>query len=85
MTKSTGMNKYVVEMPETMSSALETVNGASTGRSEAELEPKQTTQGTSSSGPQSKNETPIHEREWIEVEPEEYDARSFGVANKMNK
>ena len=38
--------------------------------------------GASSSGPRSRT---IHERKWIDVEPEEYDAHSFGVAKKMNK
>ena len=66
-------------------SSLETANGASTGGLVVELKPKRTTPGTSSSGPQTKNEIPIHEREWIDVEPEAHDAHSFGVAKKMNK
>ena len=58
---SIGMNKYVMELSETMSSSLGNVSGASTGRLVAKLKPKQTSSGASSSGPQSRTEIPIHE------------------------
>ena len=52
----TGMNKYVMVMPETVSSRLEKLDGARTVRLVAKLRPKQTSSGTSSSGPQSRTE-----------------------------
>ena len=72
-------------MSETVSSSLETVDGASAGRPVARLRPKQKSSRTSSSGPQSRTEIPFHERKWIDVEPEEYNEHSFSVAMKMNK
>ena len=53
------MNKYVMELSETMSSSLGTVSGASTGRLVAKLNPKQTSSGASSSGPRSRTEIPM--------------------------
>ena len=44
-----------------------------------------TSSGTSSSGPQSRTEIPIHERKWIDVEPEENNAHFFSVAKEMIK
>ena len=74
-----------MELSETMSSSLETVSGATTARPIAKLKPKLTSWGASSSAPRSRTEIPIHERKWIDVEPDEYDAHSFSVAKKMNK
>ena len=82
---SSGLNKYVMELSETMSSSFETVSGASTGRPVSKLIPKQTSWRASSSGPRSTTGIPIHERKWIDVEPEEHDAHSFSVAKKRNK
>ena len=82
---STGMNKYVMEMSETVSSSFETVDGASARRPFAKSRQKQTSSGTSSSGPQSRTDIPIHERKWIDVEPEENNEHSFSVAKEMIK
>ena len=77
------MNKYVMELPKTMSSNVGTVCGARTGKPVAKWKPRHTSSGASSSGPRSRTELPIHERKWIHVEPEECDAHSLSVWKKL--
>ena len=83
---STDRSKYVMVMSDIMPSKPETLNGGRTREPVATLRSKQTSSETSSCGPKSRTETPIHERKWMDVEPGGYDAQFFfSVSKKMTE
>ena len=76
-----GLNKYVTEMPEEKQEHRNDEIGAQCGeRAAAKARPKQTSLPMSSSP---KVKIPLHMRERIDVEPGEYDQRSFEVSEKL--
>ena len=69
-------------MPEEIQENRNGEIGASTGRGAAKSRPKQTSLQMSSS---LRAKIPFIMREWVDVEPGEYDQHSFDVSKKMNR
>ena len=80
--KRNGLNKYVTEMSKEMQEHRKDEIGASAGRLAAKARTKQTPLPMSSFP---RVTMPFRVREWIDVEPGEYDENSFEVSKKMTR
>ena len=78
----TGLNKYLTERSEEKQENRDDASGARAGKLAAKARPKPTSLPMSSS---LRFKIPFNMREWIDVEPGEYDHHSFDVAKKTNR